>query len=226
MKKEQKKEFTGVWIPRHIIEDDDLSMTERFIYSEIACFEVCFKSNERLGERYNLKKNTISIIVSKLIKKGYIVSNQKTGEYRQLVALKDKPNQTGCVIKIKEPLSEKSKSLCDKNQTIDNNKEYIEKTTNIADKSASNEINLILNEFKSLNPLIKFGNTTERKAVETLLKEYGFEKTTKMIRLYKERMSDKFCPVATKPTAFVRKMGEIAVYFAKLKANQPKTIVL
>ena len=126
---EQKKEFTGVWIPKHIIEDNDLSMTDKIIYSEIACFEKCFKSNEKLGERYSLKKNTISIIVSKLIKKGYLYSNQKTGEYRQLTALKDKPDQRACVKIIKEPLSEKSKSLCDNNQTIDNNIDNNKKTS-------------------------------------------------------------------------------------------------
>ena len=118
--KEQKKEFTGVWIPKHIIEDESLSMTDRMVYAEIACFEVCYKSNESLGERYKLKKNTISIIISKLIKKDYVKSNQKTGNYRRLSANRDKPNQRGCMIKIKEPLSEKSKSLCDKNHTIDN----------------------------------------------------------------------------------------------------------
>ena len=56
---EEKKEFTGVWIPRHIIEDQELSITEMIIYAEISCFEICFKTNQRLGERYNLKSNTI-----------------------------------------------------------------------------------------------------------------------------------------------------------------------
>jgi hypothetical protein len=101
---EQQKEFTGVWIPRHVIEDDELSMTDKIIYAEIACFEVCFKSNEKLGERYGLKANTISIIVSKLVNKGYVdnlgVSN---GRNRHLIAKKDKPNQRQGMKKSKAP---------------------------------------------------------------------------------------------------------------------------
>jgi len=137
---EQKKEFTGVWIPKHIIEDLELSMTDKIIYAEIACFKICFKSNEKLGERYNLKKNTISIIISRLIKKRYIYSNKKTGDYRQLIALKDEPNQRACVKIIKEPLSEKSKSLCENNQTIDNTIDNIKKTSIAKTSFAVNSI--------------------------------------------------------------------------------------
>jgi len=130
----------------------------------------------------------------------------------------------------------KTKSIRIQNQVnkIDSKETHIRKhikgNTYIAkETSANKEIPLILNEFKEINPLIDFGNLSERKAVGILLKEYGFEKTAGMIRLYKERMSDKFCPLATKPTAFVRKMGDLAVYFSKLKEeenNKPKTIVL
>jgi len=135
---EQKKEFTGVWIPRHIIEDQDLSMTDRMIYAEIACFEVCYKSNEKLGERYGLKGGTISGVISKLVKKEYIeFLGVKEGRYRQLVAKKDKPkpNRIQPTEKIVDTLREKSYTVSDKNHTIDNNKEnkkeeYINSTMN------------------------------------------------------------------------------------------------
>jgi hypothetical protein len=121
MEQEQKKEFTGVWIPKHIIEDESLSMTDRTIYAEINCFDVCYKSNAKLGERYGLKPNTISIVVSKLIKKGYVISlGMAEGRFRKLKAVTDKPNQRQGMKKIKGTLSEKSKAGCDKNQTIDN----------------------------------------------------------------------------------------------------------
>jgi predicted transcriptional regulator len=123
--KEQKREFTGVWIPREIIEDETLTKSEMIIYAEIASFTECRKSNESLGSRWKLKKNTVSIIISSLIKKGFIQSNNKTGEYRKLYA-----NQRGSLKKIKEALSEKSKSLCDKNHTRDNNIDNKEKTIN------------------------------------------------------------------------------------------------
>ena len=101
MEKEQKREFTGVWIPRIIIEDEELSMTDRMIYAEIACFEVCYKSNEMLGKRYKLKADTISRVISRLVKKEYVYSNNKTGEYRQLYVV---PNPRASRKKIQEPL--------------------------------------------------------------------------------------------------------------------------
>ncbi len=115
----QPKEFTGVWIPRKVIEDKNLSMSEMMIYSEIACFDVCFKSNEKLGERHGLKSDTVSKIISKLIKKGYVYTNKATGEYRKL-SVNHKPLSDKNPIDPTTPLGEKSYSLSDKNPTIDN----------------------------------------------------------------------------------------------------------
>ena len=87
----EKKDFTGVWIPKHIIEDKDLSMSEMIIYSEISCFEICYKPNKSLGERWGLKERRISEIISKLEKKGYIKRVSFDGRNRQLIAIKDNP---------------------------------------------------------------------------------------------------------------------------------------
>ena len=120
---DQQREFTGVFIPRHIIEDASLSMSEMIIYAEINCFEVCYKSNESLGSRWGLKPNTISIIISKLIDKGYVVSQSFNGRSRELIAIRDNPNQRQSMIKIKGCPSEESKAGFEKNHTIDNSKE-------------------------------------------------------------------------------------------------------
>lgn len=130
----QKKEFTGIWIPRHIIEDEELSMSEMIIYSEISCFEVCYKSNESIGKRWGLKPNTISIIISKLSNKGYVEKLSFNGRDRALKAKTDNP--------IKGCLSEKSKADYDKNATIDNILEN--KDIYIAGKPAVKEKQVIL----------------------------------------------------------------------------------
>ena len=162
---EQKKEFTGVFIPKHIIEDEELSMSEMIIYSEIACYDVCYKSNEMLGERWNLKPNTISIIVSKLIKKGYVMAGDFNGRNRQLIALRDKPkskadydkNQRQGLKKIKGRVSEKSKAGFEKNQTKDNSIEYIKdnnKDNNI-DNNFYKEKEIIKEKEKPINYNLK-----------------------------------------------------------------------
>lgn len=85
------------------------------IYAEVACFPVCYKSNQSIGKRYNVKANTVSISISKLIKKGYLFTNGKRNEHREIMA-----NQNPPLIKIKSRFSEKSKAAFDKNQYIDN----------------------------------------------------------------------------------------------------------
>jgi len=139
----QKKEFTGVWIPRHIIEDEELSMSEMIIYSEISCFDVCYKSNKSLGKRWGLKPNTISIIVSKLSNKGYVEKLNFNGRERALKSKSDNP--------IKGCLSEKSNADYDKNNTIDNILEN--KDIYIADKSANEKLSE--NKPNKLNDLYK-----------------------------------------------------------------------
>jgi len=109
------------------------------------------------------------------------------------------------------------------------NKDISNKEIDIADKSADTEFKSLYNEFIELNPHLKWDNKTERKATQELLDKHGFEQSMGIVKLYKENMADKYCPVATKPTAFVRKMGDLAVYFSKLKEeenNKPKTLVL
>ena len=105
-----------------------------------------------------------------------------------------------------------------------------DKLINIAEEtSADTEFKSLYNEFIELNPHLNWGNKSERKATQELLDKHGFEQSMGIVKLYKENMADKFCPVATKPTAFVRKMGDLGVYFSKLKEeenNKPKTIVL
>ncbi|MDP1815212.1 MAG: helix-turn-helix domain-containing protein [Leadbetterella sp.] len=131
MEQEQKKEFTGVWIPKHIIEDDNLSMTDKIIYAEIACFEVCFKSNERLGERYGLKDRTISGVISKLKKKGYIVELGFDGRKRRLSSLYDKPTASQTGRKLLGRAAKKCKAVMQKIATIDNNAENKEENNSI-----------------------------------------------------------------------------------------------
>lgn len=121
---EQKREFTGVWIPRHIIEDENLTMTDKIIFAEIACFDVCYKSNEKLGERYGLKRNTIMKIVLKLEAMGYIERKSFDGRQRQLKAKMDKPNHSLHVNIITPCIGKESHPACENNHTIDNTLEH------------------------------------------------------------------------------------------------------
>ena len=99
-------------------------------------------------------------------------------------------------------------------------------TIDSSEPSSHNPENIILGEFKEINPMINFGNKTQRQAVTDLLKEFGEEKLTGMIKWYKTKLTDKFCPTATTPLAFKNKLGDITIYANKLKETKPRYIDL
>ena len=83
---EQKKEFTGVWIPRAIVEDDRLNWVERACYAEIACYVKCFASNAFLCKRLDVSERTLQRIISHLKELEYIEQSGFDGRFRVLVA--------------------------------------------------------------------------------------------------------------------------------------------
>lgn len=74
---DQKREFKGIWIPKEIWLNDELSMQERILLAEIDSFETkngCFASNAYLGKIVRLSPSRVSTIISNLITLKYIKS--------------------------------------------------------------------------------------------------------------------------------------------------------
>lgn len=93
---EQKRGFTGLWIPAHIIEDERLSKTDIILYAEIASFgNACFTSNAHLGKRWRLTERSIITSITKLKKLGYVKQTSFDGRRRYLKAIYDMPEQGG-----------------------------------------------------------------------------------------------------------------------------------
>lgn len=76
--KQISKKFLGVWIPKHIYLNDNLSWTEKILITEIKSLEGkkgCYASNEYLAKFLQLSEGTIRNTISKLKKKNYIIDN-------------------------------------------------------------------------------------------------------------------------------------------------------
>ena len=100
------------------------------------------------------------------------------------------------------------------------NKENKEnKDNNIAETSSANEVNLLLKEFEEINPTINYGNKTERKTLEELIKKWGYEKTLNTIKFAVSVQGKKYSPTITKPTQLKNKMGELLVFHKKQSGN-------
>ena len=70
------KEFTGVWIPKAIYQDDKLSPTDKLILADI--FNLCceggdyFKTNDTIAKEINISTPSVSRTIKKLTNLNYI----------------------------------------------------------------------------------------------------------------------------------------------------------
>lgn len=78
------KEYTGVWIPKAVMESEELTPLDKLVYGEIACFEVCYASNAWLAKRVGRSESTASRSVVKLIDLGFVEPCGFNGRFRQV----------------------------------------------------------------------------------------------------------------------------------------------
>ena len=82
-----KRKFTGLWIPRHIVEDSRLTPLEKMLYAEIDALDQedgCFANNKYLSEILGCSEDTVSRYVSHLIEIGYVLLASFDGRQRRL----------------------------------------------------------------------------------------------------------------------------------------------
>ncbi|PJZ79249.1 helix-turn-helix domain-containing protein [Leptospira meyeri] len=82
-----KTNRTGIWIPREIECLEDLSVSEKYLLSEIRSLTLakgCFASNTYFAKLLGKKPDTISRMISKLKKRNYISQLSFDGRRREL----------------------------------------------------------------------------------------------------------------------------------------------
>lgn len=102
-------------------------------------------------------------------------------------------------------------------KNVKNEKNYI--------SEPSSQVNKVMDEFYEINPTLNYGNITQRRAVDDMIKRWGEDNLVAMVRKYKENINERFMPVATTPLAFKNKVGDIKVAIDKLENNQLITSV-
>lgn len=90
-------------------------------------------------------------------------------------------------------------------------------TTNVVGDKSPDEVNEIFKIFYKINPTIKFGDKTSRKAVEELIEKFGFEMTVKFAESAIALHGTKFAPTITTPYQLKEKLSALVAY---LKAHQ------
>ena len=93
-----QREFKGVWIPKEVWLNQELSLTEKALLAEIDSFtgegKAFYKSNETIQEEYKVSRPTISKSLKKLEGMGFI-KIEFDGRRRKVTYQADRKNFTG-----------------------------------------------------------------------------------------------------------------------------------
>lgn len=87
------REFKGVWIPKKLYLNDNLTWTDKLIILEVHSFSnnglECFVSNEHLADFTQASLSSVEKSLSKLVKQGIIIRTRKKieGSYQRFLRL-------------------------------------------------------------------------------------------------------------------------------------------
>lgn len=187
-----KKEYTGVWIPKTVMECKDLSPIDKIVYGEIACFTKCYGSNKWLAERIGRSEVTASRSVNKLVRLGFVDYLGTNGNIRFLKAYQ---KRRGRVIKNDKAALSKMTSI---DKSRDNNLDKMDTNVSIGETPETYgkvEINQLFETWeKSTGLPITSNKTKNRYACNNLIHKYGVDGVEKLIRVVERAQMDKFAP--------------------------------
>lgn len=149
-----ERDFKGIWIPKEIWLNDDLTLQEKVFLVEIDSLdneEGCFATNKYFSEFFKISTTRVSLVINSLIDKGYLSSTiiYKEGTkqilkrvlkicYRgYLTNVKE-----GYLTNVKDPIQQKLKD----NNTI-NNTNINNTINNNKKKKKETEYDLIINQY-------------------------------------------------------------------------------
>lgn len=173
---EQQKDFTGVWIPRHILESAELKPVDRLIYAEIACFVECWHTNTKLAERTGTSEPTVTRSMSRLIELGYVELVSFNGRNRVVKALADTPpnqnDEADSSKRLGSPI--KMSRQPSQNDTLDNKKITIRKQE-VSTAKADNEVSKLYYQYLKKYSIPVLNHTVLKAKIAELEKLRGTE---------------------------------------------------
>lgn len=197
----------------------NISSSAKLLYGEVTALcskeGYCWASNRYFGELYNVSARSISEWISELKDAGFItyeIENENERKIRLTIQYSHEKKFVGVGRKVPSPLGRKVPHSITRESI----------TYNIAtDAVAGADINEIISLFKEVNPLIgkHYGNTNQRKAVERMVKEFGYEKLESMIRALDEINRKPYWPKSTTP---LQLENNIPIYKAKNEEDKNK----
>lgn len=99
---ESRQGFTGVWIPKELLNSTGLTPAEKILYANIASFsKCCFETNERLADKCGISERSISRSLQKLQELGYVIIEyvKNDSSRRRIYAILDNPKKIQYLVK-------------------------------------------------------------------------------------------------------------------------------
>lgn len=237
-----KKENTGfTQISNNLLNNENLSAKAKGLYAFLFSKPTGWDfSGDRIAKQFSDGRKSIYKGLIELEDNNYI-KRKRLPNGKMEYFLLNKPNaqksqeaqEEGSSLRLDKNNKKTSKNSltltsCPKRQRAErgsiSNKERIVIKNNsnkdIADKSAGKQINELLKEFEPINPIINYGNKTQRKALEDMVKKFGFEKMLNTIKFAISIQGKKYAPIITTPIQLKNKLGELLVYHKK-ETNNP-----
>jgi hypothetical protein len=163
---ENKRDFKGIWIPKVVWLNTKLTLQEKVFLVEIDSLDNkdgCFASNDYFAKFFGLSKTRVSLVITSLIKKGFINSIliREKGNKRILKRIINKTTRPS-ITYIKDPLKQKLKD----NNTTNNI------SNNTDNKSSSHEIKLLYSSLLKQHNIIYIPTSAEYITLANGYKKY------------------------------------------------------
>lgn len=212
-----KRVFTPQFVPFYpeVKQQHNLSWLETIIYGFINFYltkasDRFYFTNSQLGKLFGVSDRQVSSSVSKLVDTGLLDITLKikgNGGQMRYLRLSATTKKTSC--------RTRGKLRGNKNKINNNN------TTSIETK-VSGDINHLMSSFKKINPSYKilFANTTQRAALERMIKEHSLEKITKVIESLPETVTKPYAPKITTPLQLEQKLGELLIFISQERGKR------
>jgi hypothetical protein len=164
MDNQSKRDFKGVWIPKNIWLNTELSWMEKLFLVEIDSLDNdkhCFASNSYFAKFFNLSKPRCTQVIKALESKGYLsIDLERSGKQvikRTLIVNRDKLSKRP-IKNIKQPIKNIKQGI----KNIKGNRIIQENNTNNNSFKSENENQDLDNDFTDFRELIKQGKPVGR----------------------------------------------------------------
>lgn len=221
------KPFTFGTAPNLLLNNKKISLKAKGLYTFMNSKPENWEfSYNGLQSQLLEQKSAIKTAIKELEKYGYLIrkkykkENGQWGWEYQLTMVNypsienpsmEKPSMENIVDISKKELSKKDKVI---------------KRENTSENKFSQDIATILELFSTINPSIQYGNKTQRKACEDMIKRFGSIAVINMVKQVISVQGEKYAPTATTPYVMYKKLGDFKIYFEKQRTTNGELLDL